>query len=55
MYSIVNKTDKKPNDVHFCMRNVGLRNIHIDSFYILSALLMTVSTLPFPILALTQN
>ena len=54
MYPILNKTGKKPNDVPFNMRNVGLRNIHIGSFRMLSALLMTVSTLSFRILALTQ-
>ena len=44
MYSILNKTGKKPNDVPFHMRNVGLGSIHIDSFHMLSALLMT----PYP-------
>ena len=55
MYSILNKTGKKPNDVPFYMRNVGLRSIHIGSFHMLSALLMTISAPPFRILALTQN
>ena len=55
MYSIANKTDNLPNDVHFHMRNVGLRSIHISSFYMGSALLITSSTLSFRILALTQN
>ena len=55
MYSILNKTGIKPNDVPFHMRNVGLRSIHIGIFHMLSALLMTISTLPFRILALTQN
>ena len=55
MYSILNKTDKKPNNVPFHMRNVSLRSIHIGSFHMLSALFMTISTLPFRILALTQN
>ena len=54
MYSILNKTDKKPNDVPFRMRNIGLRSIHISSFHMLSALLMRISTLPFRILALTE-
>ena len=44
-----------PNDVPFHMRNVGLRNIYIGSFHRLSALLMTISTLSFRILAVTQN
>ena len=55
MHSILNKTGKKPNEVPFHMRNVGLRSIHIGSFHMLSPLLMTVSTLPFRILALTQT
>ena len=55
MYSILNKTGRKPNDVPFHMRNAGLRSIHIGSFHMLSALLMTISTLPFRIIALTQN
>ena len=55
MYSILNKTDKTPNDVPFHMRNVGLRSIHISSCHMLSALLMTIPTLSFRILALTQN
>ena len=45
MYSILNKTGKKPNGVPFHLRNVGLRSIHIGSFYMLNALLMTISTL----------
>ena len=55
MYSVLNKTGTKPNDVPFHMRNVCLKSIHIGSFHMLSALLMTISTLPFRILALTQN
>ena len=55
MYSILNKTGKNPNDVPLHMRNVGLRSIHIGSFHMLSALLIIISTLPFRILALTQN
>ena len=55
MYYILNKTGKRPNDVPFHMRNVVLRSIHIGSFYMLSALLMTINTLPFRILAITQN
>ena len=51
MYSILNETGKKPNDVPFHKRNVGLRSNHIGSFHMLSALLMTISTLPFRILA----
>ena len=54
MYSILNKTGKTPNDVPFHMRNVGLRSIHISSFHMLSALLMTISTLSFRILANTE-
>ena len=42
MYPILNKTDKKPNGISFHMGNVDLRSIHIDSFHMLSALLMTV-------------
>ena len=52
MYTILNKTGKKPNGVPFHMINVGLRSIHIGSFHILSALLMTISTMPFRILYL---
>ena len=55
MFSILNKKGKKPNDVPFHMRNVGLRSIHIASFHMLSVLLMIISTLPFRILALIQN
>ena len=55
IYSILNKMGKKPNDVPFHMRNVGLRSIHSGSFHMLSALLTTISTLPFQILALTQT
>ena len=55
IYSILNKMGKKPNDVPFHMRNVGLRSTHIDSFHMLSALLMTIITLSFRILGLTQN
>ena len=55
MYCILIKTGKNPNDVPFHMRNVGLKSIHIGSFHMLSALLMIISTLPFRILALTQN
>ena len=55
MYFILDKTGKRPNDVPFHMRNIGLRSINIGSFHMLSALLMTISTLPFRILALTQN
>ena len=51
MYSILNKTDKTPNDVPFHMRDVGLGS----SFHMLNALLMTISTISFRILSLTQN
>ena len=55
MYSVLNKTGKTPNDVPFHMRNVDLRSIHICSFYMLSALLMTISTLSFRVLALNTE
>ena len=47
MYSLLNKTGKRSNDLPFHMRNVGLERIHIGSFHMLSALLMTIRTLPF--------
>ena len=55
MNYILNKTGKSLNDKPFHIRNVGLRSIHIGSFHMVSALLMTISTLPFRILALTQK
>ena len=55
MYSILNKTDKMLNDVLFHMKTVVLKSIHISSFHMLTDLLMTISTLSFRILALTQN
>ena len=42
MYFILNKTGKMPKVVPFHMRNVGLRSIHISSFHMLSALVMTI-------------
>ena len=54
MYCILNKAGKTPNDVPFHMRNIGLRNIHISSIHMLSALLMTISTPSFRILAPTE-
>ena len=52
---MLKKMGTKPNGVPFHIRNVGLRSTHIARFHTLNALLMTISILPFRILALIQS